>query len=187
MAKAFFTAIFFHSLLTAEAFAQNSRFQLAGPLVYEHLNHSMADTSFQLSGRVYYEPIVVDAPTSQTTVPFIGHVRASTTPPHLWPYFPSYGTPAKSLNAVPLAYRSFDRCTRRVGGASDGFQIASGIGFLGFDRPALHRLQNVVVHAMRHYSWQEAVRVNRECLRSLSCSSLYEKSLVQRMTVRPPN
>src|SRR5689334_17476260 len=98
--KAFPTAIFFLSLLGDEAFAQSTNFQQVGPLNYKYLNHSAAHTSFPLGVLVYYQPIVADACTSQTTVPLIGHVGNSSTSPRLWPYFPSYGTPAKSLGAV---------------------------------------------------------------------------------------
>jgi hypothetical protein len=185
--KAFPTAIFFLSLLSAEAFAQSTKFQQVGPLAYKHLNHSAVYASFPLGVLVYYQPMVPDASTSQTTVPLIGHVGTSSTPPRLWSYFPSYGTPAKSLGSVPFAYRSFDHGTRCSRGTLEASQIASCIGRLEFDRPALNRFQNVVVHVMRHYASQEPVRVNRECVRSLSCSSLYEKSVVERMAVRPPN
>ncbi|MBV9498339.1 MAG: hypothetical protein JO138_03090 [Acidobacteriaceae bacterium] len=184
--KAFSTAIFFLSLLSAEAFAQSTPFQQVDPLTYEHFNHSAEHASFRLGVLVYYQPMVVDAPTSQTTVPLIGHVRTSSTPPRLWSYFPSYGTPVKPLGSVPFAYRNFDHGTGCSGGGLEAFQIASCMGLLEFDRPALNRLQNVIVHVMRHYSSQEAVRVNRECVRSLSCSNLYEKSVVERMAVRPP-
>ena len=185
--KAFSTAIFLLSLLSAEAFPQSTNFQYFGPLAYEHFNHSVEHALFRLGALVYYRSIVVDAPTSRTTVPLVGHVGISSTPPRLSSYFPSYSTPAKSLRSVPFAYRSFDPGTRCSGGALEACQIASCIGLLGFDRPALNRFQNVVVHVMRHYGSHEAVRVNRECVRSLSCSSLYEKSAVERMAVRPPN
>ena len=185
--KAFSTAIFFLSVLSAEAFAQSTKFQQVGPLAYKHLNYSAVYGSFPLGVLVYYQPIAPDASTSQTTVPLIGHVGISSTPPRLWSYFWSYGTPAKSLGSVPFAYRTFDHGTRCSGGALEAFQIASCMGLLGLDRPALNRFQNVVVHVMRHYSSQEAVHVNRECVRSLSCSNLYEKSVVQRMAVRPPD
>jgi hypothetical protein len=185
--KSFSTTIFFLSLLSSEAFAQSTKFQQVGPFAYEHFNQPAEHASFRLGVLVYYQPIVVDAPTSQTTVPSIGHVGTSSTPPRLSSYFPSYGTPPKSLDSVPFAYRTFDHGTWCSGGALEAFQIASCMGLLGFDRPALNRFQHVIVHVMRHYASQEAVHVNRECVRSLSCSSLYEKSVVQRMAVRPPN
>ena len=184
--KVFAAPILFLSLLSTEAFAQSTTFQQVGPLAYEHLNNSAARASFRLGVAVYYQPIVVDAPTSQTTIPLIGQVGISSKPPRLWPYFPSYGIPAKSLGSAPFAYRRFDHGTRCSGGTLEPFQIASCISVLGFDSPALNHVQNVVVHAMRHYSWQEAVRVNRDCVRSLSCSSLYEKAAVRRIALRPP-
>jgi hypothetical protein len=182
--KAFSTAIFFLSLLSSGAFAQSTNFQQVGPLAYEHFNHSAEQASFRLGVLVYYQPMVADACTSQTTVPLIGpvigHVGTSSTPPCLWSYFPSYGSAATSLGSVPFAYRSFDHGTRCSGGASEASQIASCMRVLGLDRPALNRFESVVVHVMQHYGSQEAVRVNRECVRSLSCSSLYEKSVVDR-------
>src|SRR5262252_7718539 len=154
--KGFPTTIFFLSFLSVEAFAQSTSFQQVGPLAYEHLNHSAAHTSFLLGVPASYQPIVVDAHTSRTTVSLIGHVGTSSTPSRLWPYFPTYTTPPKSLGSGPFAYRTFDHSTQCSSGVSEPFQIARCIRFLGFDRPALNRFQNVVVHVMRHYSWQEA-------------------------------
>ena len=185
--KLFFTAILFLSLTTAEALAQSTIFQQAGPLVYEHLNHAGAHASFNIRVAAHYHRLAADAPRSHTAVPLIRHIGTSSTQPRLWPQFPSYGMPpADSVASVPFAYRTFDHRTRCSGGAVEPFQIASCIGSLGFDTPALNRVQTVVVHVMRHYSSQEAVRVNRDCVRSLSCSSLYEKSVVQRIALRPP-
>ena len=184
--KVFSTAILFLSLFSGEALAQNTTFPQTGGLAYEHLNYSAAGASFLLGVAAYHEPVVVDAPTSQITASLMGHFGPSTTPPRLLPYFPSYTTPAFQAS-LPFTYRCFDGGTRSSGEILEAFQIASSIGLPGFDGPALNRVQNMVVHVMRHYDWHEAVRVNRDCVRSLSCSSLYEKSLVQRMALRPPN
>ena len=177
--------ILFLSLLSTDAFAQSTTFQRVGTLAYERLNNSVAHASFRLGVAAYYQPVVVDATTSQTTIRLIGQVGTSRTSPRLWPYLPSYTTPAFRAS-LPFTYRSFDGATESSGAVLEAFQIAGSIGLLGFDRPALNHVQNVVVHVMRHYSWQEAVRVNRDCVRSLSCSSLYEKSVVQRIALRPP-
>lgn len=182
-----FAAILFIFLLCADALAQSATFHQVGPLASDHLNHSAEDPSFGLGVPAYYQPIVVNARTSQTTVPLIGQVGSSSMPPRLSPYFPSHATPAKSLASVPFTYRTFDHGSRCFGGRLGTVQVASCIGLLGFDRPELNRLQNVVVHVMRHYTWREAVHVNHTCVRSLSCSSLFEKSVVERIALRPPN
>lgn len=123
---------------------------------------------------------------STQAVPLIGQVGTPGTLPRFWPRFPSYRTPADSVASAPFSYRSFDHGTQCSDEILEAFQIASSIGLPGFDRPAFNRIQNVVVHIARHYGSEETVRVNRDCVRSLSCSSLYEKSVIQRIPLRPP-
>lgn len=184
--KVFAAPILFLCLLSVEAFAQSTTFQQVGPLAYERFNNPVAGASFRLGVAAHYDPIAVNAPGSQAAVHLIGQVGTPNTLPRLWPHFSSYGTLADSVASAPFSYRSFDQGTQRSDEIREAFQIASSIGFLGFDGPAFNRIQNMVVHIARHYGSQEAVRVNRDCVRSLSCSSLYEKSVIQRIPLRPP-
>ncbi len=163
-------AILFLPLLGAEAFAQSTTFQYAGPLAHEHLNNSATPASVQHG---------------VTAIPLLPYRGTSTKPAQMWTYLRSYRAPANSRASVSFGYSSFGQGSA-CSGALKPFQIASCIGLIGLGSSALNRVQNVVVHIMRHYDWQEAVRVNRDCARSLSCSSLYEKSAIRRIALRPP-
>lgn len=181
---------FFLCLLNAQAFAQSTSFQQIGPATYEHVNRSIPRISFLL-GMFAYEQPTVNAATSQAHAPLIGQIfkdGRSSASLRLWPSaYRSYGTPAGFLIPAPFAYKSFDHGTRCFSGALKPLQVVSCIALPGFDRPALTRVENIAAHVMRHYDWQGGVGVNRTCVRSLSCSSIYEKSVLQRMAVRSPN
>jgi len=49
-----------------------------------------------------------------------------------------------------------------------------------FDRPAGGRFQNLVDGVLRHYTSDPVVPVNKRCVRSLSCNSLYDQALRRR-------
>jgi hypothetical protein len=188
--KVFCTAILFVHVSSAAVFAQSTTFQQIGLFTYGGFGHSLTSASLQ---RAFCYNHVTDThiATSQSIALFTGRLynkETSSRSLRPWrPDYPSYATAAGSLVSAPLAHTSFDNSTPCSGGALEAFQIASCIGLLGFDTPAFNRVQKLVVHVMRHYSWQEAERVNRECVRSLSCSSLYEKSAVQRRALKPPS
>lgn len=189
--KVISTAAFFLCLLNAEAFAQSTRFQQIGPATYEHVNRSIPRISFRLGMFAYDQPTAVNATISQSHAPLIGQTfkdGRSSASPRLWPSaYGSYGIPAAFPVPAPFAYKSFDHGTRCFSGALKPFQVVSCIALPGFDRPALNRVENIAAHVMRHYDWKGNVGVNRTCVRSLSCSSIYEKSVLQRIAVRSPN
>lgn len=188
--KVFSTAALLFCVLSPNAFAQSIAFQQVGPLAYQHLKHSVPGASFWLATFTYDQPPVVNAATSQTNARLIGQVfkdSRSSASLRLWPSAYRSGSPAGSVVPPRFVYTNFDHGSRCFSGALEPFQAASCIGLPGFERPAISRLQNVAAHLMRHYHWQGNVGMNRTCVRSLSCSSVYEKSVLQRMTVRPPN
>lgn len=188
--KVLCTTILFLYLSSAAVFAQSTRFQQIGLFTYDRFDPSFASASLQPGRFAYTQVTDADVATSQSNGLFPCRLyNKDTSGRSLRPWraeYSSYARPAGSLVSAPFAYTTVNHSTRCSGGALDPFRIASCIGSLGFDTPALNRVQNVVAHVMRHYSWHEAVRVNRDCVRSLSCSSLYEKSVVQRMALRPP-
>jgi hypothetical protein len=187
----FSTGALFLCVLGAEAFAQSKSVQQIGPLAYQHLNFSVAGASLRLGVATLNQRTAVNPATSQTNAPLVGQVSQdgmSGVPLRLWPpAYRSFRTPAKSAVSAPFAYTTVEQDTRCSSGVLEPFQVASCIGLPGFDRPAITRLQNLAAHVMRHYNWQGNVGMNRTCVRSMSCSSLYEKSVLQRMAVRPPN
>ena len=188
--KVFSTVALCLCVLSTEAFAQSTTFQKVRPFADQHVNHSTLGTSLRLGVFAYDQPIALNAATSQTDAPLIGQVSQDGTsgvPLRVWPSaYRSYGTPARSAVPGPFAYTSVEHGTRCLSGALEPFQVASCIGLPGFDRPAITRLQSVAARIMRHYNWQGNMGVNRRCVRSLSCSSVYEKSVLQRVAVRPP-
>lgn len=48
------------------------------------------------------------------------------------------------------------------------------------NRPAAAKFQNVIDGVLRHYTWRAVVVMNDRCVRSLSCTSLYEQALRRR-------
>ena len=49
-----------------------------------------------------------------------------------------------------------------------------------FNRPAGGRLQNLVDGVLRHYTSDPVIPLNKKCVRSLACNSLYEQAVRRR-------
>lgn len=186
----FCTAILFLCLSSPALLAQSTTFQQMDLFTYARFDRLLTSASSQ-PAFTYKHVTYADLATSQSIGLFTGRLYNKATPSRLlrpWGSgYPTYARAAGSLVSTPFAHTSFDNSTPCSGGTLEPSQIASCIGLLGFDNPALNRVQKLAVHVMRHYSWEEGMRVNRECARSLSCSSLYEKSAVQRRALKPPN
>ena len=189
--KVFSTAAVFLCVIGAAAFAQSTSVQQVGSLAYRDVNHSIPGMSFGLGMFAYRQSTAVSAATSHGNASLIGQVlkhSRSSASLGLWPSaYPSYGTPSGFRRPAPFMHSSSDHGSRCLSGALEPFQVASCIGLPGFDKAAINRLENMAAHFMRHYNWQGNMGVNRACVRSLSCSSVYERSVLQRMAVRPPN
>jgi hypothetical protein len=186
----FCTAILFLCLSNPALLGQSTTFQQIDLFTYGRSDHSFTSASLQ-PAFTYNHVTYADVAASQSIGLFMRRFyNKGTSSRSLRPWrsdYQTYATAAASRVSTPFAHTSFDKSTRCSGGRLEPSQIASCIGLLGFDRPALNRVQKLAVHVMRHYSWEEGMRVNRECVRSLSCSSLYEKWAVQRRALKPPN
>ncbi len=186
--------ILFVFLASALGFAQSGTSQQNRPFLYRHHVYIGMGALLRVGAPTDYHPTAAEAGTLQIPAPFTRRFYdegASSASRRLRPLDYSHAgcdVSARAHASAQLVYRSVDYETRCFDQEFKPFQHACCRTVREFDRPALNRLQKLIIHAaMQHYGLQGGQALNRECVRSLSCGTLYQQSVLQRLAVKPPN